>query len=168
MTPGLVLLVLSQALAVDAAHPITRRAASTVVSSMRRCGMKRLALVLVVLVSACASPEVDRAAPAFDAQVYATDLDACRGGPDSAVALESFTQFVQGALIGTYHGLVAGAVSGDAPESMAVGAVIGAVIGLGTGGSKALDARNAAVKGCLRSKGYTVLAVQSVSETVSP
>ncbi len=60
MTPGLVLLVLSQALAVDAAHPITRRAASTVVSSMRRCGMKRLALVLVVLVSACASPEVDR------------------------------------------------------------------------------------------------------------
>ncbi len=79
------------------------------------------------------SPEVDRAAPAFDAQVYAIDLDACRGGPDSAAALESITQFVQGALIGTYHGLVAGAVSGDAPEGMAIGAVIGAVIGLGTG-----------------------------------
>ena len=124
--------------------------------------MKRLALALVVLATACASPEVDRVAPGFDTQVYSIDLDACRGGTDSVAALESFEAFLQGTLIGTYYGLLSGTASGDAAEGMAVGAVIGAVVGLGVGGTKTLHDRNAVVTNCLRRKGYTIVADQGV------
>ena len=126
--------------------------------------MKHIALVLAILVSACASLDVDRAATGFDARAYAADLDACRGGRNGMAALETIRVVVEGSLVGTYYGLWAGAAAGDDVEGMAIGALVGAVVGLGTGGSNALDKRDAAVRNCVAAKGYTVLAVQTVPE----
>ena len=126
--------------------------------------MKRIVLILTILVSACASPNLDRAVTGFDAQAYAADLDACRGGHDGVAALETFKAVVKGSLIGTYYGLLGGASHGEGIEGMAIGAVSGAVVGLGVGGPKALDERNATVRNCIEGKGYTVLANKSVPE----
>jgi outer membrane lipoprotein SlyB len=120
--------------------------------------MKRILLASAVLIvlSACATPDVDTTAPTFDKTQYTADLDNCRGGTVIKVTLDGFVGAVYGSAIGALHGAVNGAAVGDAPEGAFIGAIAGSVIGVVLGAYEPFDKQKQSVQQCLRGKGYVL------------
>jgi len=113
-------------------------------------------IIAAVVLSACASPNVDTTAPTFDKTQYTTDLDTCRGGTVLKVTLDGLVGAVYGSAIGAMHGAVNGAVVGDAPEGAIIGAIAGSVIGVVMGAYEPFNKQKQNVQSCLRGKGYVL------------
>ncbi len=112
------------------------------------------AVLLTVLLGACANLDVDRSADNFDAAAYASDLSECRGGPAALFALHRLESAVIGSAYGLVYGAHIGARAGDAGEGAVIGAIVGGVAGLSYGAHDAIDRHDEALAQCLRDKGY--------------
>ena len=112
------------------------------------------AVLLTVLLGACANLDVDRSADNFDETAYASDLSECRGGPAALFALHRLESAVIGSAYGLVHGLRIGARAGDAGEGAVIGAILGGMVGLGYGAHDSIDRHDEALAQCLRDKGY--------------
>jgi len=110
----------------------------------------------LALLAACAAPDVDRTATGFDHEAYYTDLDKCRGGGAIEAALETTGVGLWGSVVGAYHGLLLGLVTGERAEGVLVGAIVGAGAGIGIGAVESVSDFNDEVAQCLRLKGYAV------------
>lgn len=113
-------------------------------------------IVSTVVLSACASPNVDITTPTFDKTQYTADLDTCRGGTALKVSLDGLVGAVYGSAIGAMHGALNGAVVGDAPEGAIIGAIAGSVIGVVMGAYEPFNKHEQSVQSCLRGKGYVL------------
>jgi hypothetical protein len=111
---------------------------------------------VIIILSACASPDVDTTTPTFDKSQYTADLDNCRGGSALNVALDGFVGAVYGSAIGAAQGALNGAIAGDAPEGAVIGAIAGSVIGVVLGAYEPFNKQRQTVQQCLRGKGYVV------------
>ena len=107
-------------------------------------------IVATVILSACASPNVDTTAPTFNETKYTVDLDTCRGGSALNAAMHGLGGAVIGAADGAYHG----AIAGDAPEGAFIGAIAGSIIGVVWGAYKPIQEQEKSVRQCLSGKGY--------------
>jgi outer membrane lipoprotein SlyB len=116
---------------------------------------KPMILITALVLSACASPAVDRSAAGFDEDKFVTDLNDCRGGPWAQAIMLGVGIGAWGALEGVAVGAAHG---GDAAgEAAIIGAAVGGVLGLGVGAVDALTKRDEKVRGCVAGKGYRVL-----------
>ena len=115
-------------------------------------------IFVATALTACATPEVDRSQSAFDTARYQQDLNDCRGGHVLMATAEGLKVAVAGSLLGSMHGVIHGAAFNDSTDGAVVGAIAGAVLGFGFGASNALKERDASLEGCLREKGYMVIA----------
>jgi len=120
--------------------------------------MRKIASFTIVLVTltACAAPSVDRTQATFDTAKYDQDLAECRGGHLIYATAESLKVAFIGSLVGSVHGVTQGAIYGDSREGAAIGAIAGAVLGFGVGASNALNERDELISACLRERGYQV------------
>jgi hypothetical protein len=125
-------------------------------------GTRLIMLMILLLLSACAVPQVDHKAFGFDQETFQTDMSDCRGGTLLESSASSLGNVAVGSLWGAFHGAPAGAMAGDGWEGAAIGAVVGGIIGLGVGASEAIEQREQKIAGCLRRKGY-VLALNILS-----
>jgi hypothetical protein len=107
-----------------------------------------------VVLAACASPDVDTSAPAFDETAYAADLDACRGGTVVQAALNGLGGAVVGSAYGFLYGVYLGAVSGDSAEGALVGTIVGSVVGTVAGAIEPIKKQEQNIRQCLSEKGY--------------
>ena len=114
------------------------------------CGLSLL------LISACASIEVDTAATDFDENKYVQDLSDCRGGNLAESSVKSVGYGIVGGLAGATQGLIQGAIRGYTAESVLVWASFGAVIGLGAGAYDSYDESKQELRECMMDKGYTL------------
>ena len=118
--------------------------------------MKRIALLVAMVLAACAGPTVDRDTASFDETQYATDLNECRGGNAVTFAFYGLGGAVIGAMFGSTEGASTGALTGDSGEGALYGAIAGSVIGFGVGAYKALDEQSQKLRQCLASKGWAL------------
>jgi hypothetical protein len=70
----------------------------------------------IIILSACASPDVDTTTPTFDKSQHTADIDNCRGGTALEVTLDGLVGAAYGSAIGAAEGAFHGALAGDAPE----------------------------------------------------
>ena len=110
----------------------------------------------IIILAACASPDVDTTTPTFDKSQYTADLDNCRGDTALNVALDGLVGAVYGSAIGAAQGALNGAIAGDAPEGAVIGAIAGSVIGVVMGAYEPFNKQRQTVQQCLRGKGYVV------------
>lgn len=115
-----------------------------------------IAALMLIILSGCAAPAVDRETAGFDANKYSNDLDSCRGGSAVSFALNSVGGTLVGAAIGTANGVFYGAISGDGAEGATVGAIVGGGLGFGLGATKYLTDQGNTIDNCLRQKGYDI------------
>ena len=114
--------------------------------------------IATAILTACASPRVDRTAVDFSETIFTVDLNLCRGGNVAEATLKTIGKGAVGSLAGA--GIVAlhGAAVAGSGEALVVGAIVGAAIGLGVGANDAIDEHNQEIADCLREKGYEVVA----------
>ena len=113
-------------------------------------------VMLVLMLSGCASVEIDRSAADFDDTKYGEDLNTCRGGHILAATLETAKYGTVGGAVGAVHGLSYWAYS-DSMAGVVVGAVAGSVLGTGAGVFQGVKDRETEITRCLRDKGYTIV-----------
>ena len=126
------------------------------------CRNLAVGVAMAAFVSACASPDIDRAAANFDAASYSGDLAECRGSSAAMFMLSGFAGALAGSAIGALEGAQAGLVAGDSAEGAVIGSAVGGVIGLGVGTYDYLSKRDDELARCLRDKGYVVNAASGV------
>jgi len=114
------------------------------------------ALILVLSLSACASPDVDTSAPTYNETRYTSDLGDCRGGTAFNASLDGLGGAAIGSAFGALEGAYHGALAGDAPEGAIIGAVVGSVVGVVAGAYKPFKEQKQRVRNCLIEKGYVV------------
>ena len=115
-----------------------------------------IAALMLIILSGCAAPAVDRETAGFDANKYSNDLDACRGGSVVSFTLNTVGGTLVGGTIGAAHGLFYGAIHGEGAEGAAVGAIVGGGLGFGLGATKYLTDQGNTIDNCLRQKGYDI------------
>ena len=113
-------------------------------------------VMLVLMLSGCASVEIDRSAADFDDTKYTTDLNTCRGGHVLAATLETIKYGTVGGAVGAVHGLSYMAYA-DSMAGVVVGAVAGSVLGAGAGVLEGVKDREKEIAGCMREKGYAIV-----------
>lgn len=112
---------------------------------------------IVLALSSCAAPVVDRSGAVFNEETFASDLDNCRGGNVIIATAKAFGVTVLGSAYGLVQGAVYGAKGSDKVEAAAIGAAVGGTIGLTAGALQALDNHEAQIVGCLAENGYWVV-----------
>lgn len=116
----------------------------------------RLAFIgMLLMISACASPDVDRSKPDFDETQYQADLHQCRNGSEGEFA----TRLIGGAFVGSMHGAAIGGwkglcCGGGSAEGAALGALVGIGVGAVTGTIYHVVEENKKVRRCMRAAGY--------------
>ena len=115
-----------------------------------------LCIAIPVLLSACASPDIDRSAANFDETAYHDDLAECRGGSTTTFMVNGVAGALVGSALGAFEGAKSGAVSGGSAEGALIGSVVGSVIGVGVGTYKSVSKQDEEVERCLRDKGYVL------------
>ena len=115
-----------------------------------------LCIAIAALLSACASPDIDRSSANFDETSYHDDLAECRGGSAATFMVNGVTGAIVGSAIGAFEGATSGAVSGGSAEGALVGSAVGSVIGVGVGTYKSVSKRDEEAARCLRDKGYAL------------
>ena len=118
--------------------------------------IKYAPIILALLLTACASPQISPNATNFDEQTYQSDLFECRGGTVLEAAADSISVATFGAVMGVFHGAPVGVAAGNGFEGAIIGAAVGAVIGLGVGAAEAIEKHEGEIVNCLRDKGYEV------------
>ena len=118
--------------------------------------MKRFIATVFLVLSACATPEVDQTTANFYETTFTADLYVCRGGTFIEASAKSIGIAILGSAFGALYGAQTGAVHGDTAEGAAIGAAIGGTIGLGAGAFDALKKHEAEITSCLGGKGYLV------------
>lgn len=113
-------------------------------------------LSVFLALSACATPEVDHTAAAFDDAAFTTDLTLCRGGTFIVASARTIGVTLLGSAYGALDGINRGAHDGKTAEAAAIGAIIGGTIGLTAGAFQAVERHRAEVAACLAEKGYFV------------
>ena len=111
----------------------------------------------LILLSACATPAVDRKTAGFDAVKYSNDLEACRGGNVASFTLQTVGGTLVGSATGVMSGAFYGAILGDAGEGTVIGAIVGGVAGAGIGAGEFLTNQGNTIDNCLRERGYDIL-----------
>lgn len=112
-------------------------------------------LAVLLIVSGCASVEIDRSAAGFDDTKYTEDLNTCRGGHILASTFETVIYSAVGGALGAAHGL-SYTWYVDSIAGVVVGAVAGSVLGAGAGVYQGVKDRETEIGSCLRGKGYTI------------
>jgi hypothetical protein len=112
-------------------------------------------LIFVLLLSGCASVEINQSAANFDENKYAVDLNTCRGGHLLAATFETVKYSTAGGAVGAIHGLGA-AVHADSIEAMIIGAAAGGFLGAGVGIYNGFTERQSEISSCLMEKGFTI------------
>lgn len=115
-----------------------------------------MAIICLLTLSACASPNVDTKATTFNEVKYTEDLNNCRGGTILGVALNGIGGAIVGSAYGVTFGAYHGALAGDSKEGAVIGAVLGSVIGVVAGAYEPFKKKDREVAACLSGKGYTV------------
>jgi len=110
-------------------------------------------VVLLLLLSACASDQVIIDRRGVDMRQYAADYKDCQA---YAAEVESGPQIVKSAGVGAVVGGTLGAIFGDS-RTVARGAGAGAVQGGTAGGLSADRETRRVLLNCLRGRGYKVL-----------
>ena len=111
-------------------------------------------IAIAALLSACASPDIDRSTASFDETAYHDDLAECRGGSATTFMVNGVAGALVGSAFGAFEGATSGAVSGGSAEGALIGSVVGSVIGVGIGAYKSVSEQDEEVVRCLRDKGY--------------
>ena len=111
---------------------------------------------IAALLSACASPDIDRSAASFDETAYHDDLAECRGGSATTFMVNGVAGAIVGSALGAFEGAKTGAVSGGSAEGALIGSVVGSVIGVGVGTYKSVSEQDEELARCLRDKGYAL------------
>jgi len=126
-----------------------------------------ISLSVLVLIAACAAPQVDQSAATFDETAFNSDLIICRGGNFIVASARTIGIAMLGSVYGAAEGAHYGARRGDTIENAAIGAVIGGTIGLTAGAFKALENHEAEIALCLAQKGYILAGPVAFSGVVS-
>ena len=113
-------------------------------------------LIAFLVLSGCASPAVDTAAPNFKETRYALDLEDCRGGTALTAAVRGLGGAVVGSFYGAAQGAIHGASYGDSKEGAIVGVAIGGVVGFVAGAYTPIEQQENEVRQCLSGKGYSL------------
>ncbi len=116
--------------------------------------MRHAILIVLIALTACASPAVDTATPNFNEAQYATDLDDCRGGTALTVAMRGLGGAVVGSFYGAAQGAIHGAAHGDSKEGAIIGVAVGSVVGFAAGAYTPIEQQHEEVRQCLSVKGY--------------
>ena len=125
---------------------------------MVRRGNRNAALCIAIaaLLSACASPDIDRSTANFDETAYHDDLAECRGGSATAFMVNGVAGAIVGSALGAFEGAKSGAVSGGSAEGALIGSVVGSMVGIGVGTYKSVSEQDEELARCLRDKGYVL------------
>jgi hypothetical protein len=118
--------------------------------------MRHAILIVLIALTACASPAVDTATPNFNETRYTLDLDDCRGGTALTAAIRGFGGAVVGSFYGAAQGAIQGAAHGDSKEGAIIGVAVGSVVGFAAGAYTPLKQQKNEVRQCLNGKGYTL------------
>ena len=122
------------------------------------CGRKiyksAVSLAAAAILSACASPDIDRTAATFDERAYSEDLSECRGGTMVGFMFDGFVSALAGSAIGAAEGATCCYYGGDSAEGALIGAIVGGVLGLGVGAYEAVSEQDEELERCMRDKGY--------------
>jgi hypothetical protein len=113
-------------------------------------------ILIALLLSGCAFPNIDMSGPSFDEARYESDLTECREGNVATAFLYGTGGALAGAFIGASNGAYYGAVTGGVGEGAIIGSLAGLVVGLGAGGVGAVIKNGEKVGSCLSGKGYVV------------
>ena len=111
---------------------------------------------MLILLSGCAAPAVDRETAGFNADKYSNDLESCRGGTIVSFTLKTVGGTLLGATYGAANGVLYGALAGDGEEGAIVGAIVGGGLGFGVGAQSYLTDQGNTIDNCLREKGYDI------------
>ena len=117
---------------------------------------KLLIIASFLMLSACASIDVDTSAANFDEEKYAEDLGNCRGGTAAQATLHGLGGVLAGSLLGASEGFTQWGFSGGSAEGAVIGAIVGGTVGLFVGAYKPIETQGEKVRSCLRGKGYSV------------
>jgi hypothetical protein len=125
----------------------------------KQLGVPKILIVtfLLLIVSACASIDVDTSGANFDEEKYAEDLNTCRGGTAAETTLHGLGGVLAGSLLGASEGFTQWGFSGGSVEGAVIGAIAGGTIGLFVGAYKPIETQGEKVRSCLRGKGYSVI-----------
>ena len=115
-----------------------------------------LIAVSLLILSGCASIDVDTSATNFDEEKYAEDLDTCRGGTAAEVTLHGLGGIFAGSLLGASEGFTHMGFSGGSAEGAVIGAIVGGTVGLFVGAYKPIETQGEKVRSCLSGKGYVM------------
>jgi hypothetical protein len=110
----------------------------------------------LLILSGCASIDVDTNAANFNEDKYAEDLDTCRGGSAADAALHGLGGMAAGSLLGASEGFTQWGFSGGSAEGAVIGAIVGGTLGVFVGAYKPIQEQGEKVRSCLRGKGYEV------------
>ena len=110
-------------------------------------------ILLIVLLSACASPGVDRTAMNFDREKYETDLLECRGRNVLKATATTVVLGTVGSLIGAFYGV---SLLVTEVEGIIAFAALGGVVGLVAGFETERKKHDDEIAGCLDGRGYTL------------
>ena len=115
-----------------------------------------LIVVSLLILSGCASIDVDTSTANFDEEKYAEDLDTCRGGSAADAALHGLGGMAAGSLLGASEGFTQWGFSGGSAEGAVIGAIVGGTLGVFVGAYKPIQEQGEKVRSCLSGKGYSV------------
>ena len=116
--------------------------------------MKKFIIIsLTALLTACASPEVDRAAMNFDREKYETDLFECRGRNFLKATTTTVILGTVGSLIGAFYGA---SLWVTGVEGVIAFAALGGVVGLAAGFETERKKHDDEIAVCLNRRGYTL------------
>jgi hypothetical protein len=115
-----------------------------------------LSSILLLALSACATPNVDTSTANFNEEKYSEDLDTCRGGSAAAAALHGLGGALAGSFIRASEGFTHLGFSGGSAEGAVIGAIVGGTLGVFLGAYKPIEEQGEEVRSCLSSKGYSI------------
>ena len=125
---------------------------------MRRKPDICVTFLLLMILAACATPEVDRSALGFNQLKYEVDLEDCSDGPTWSNFLTTSETMAKGAMVGFVAGASAGATGGYGGDGdwriMLTGLTVGGVAGFCLGASASHEERKAEISDCLERRGY--------------
>ena len=118
-------------------------------------------VAFLVLLTGCASYNVDKSQVDFSNTLYAKDVVACGGGPILNTTFKMIAIGIGGSAIGAIEGATTGAITGSSAEGALLGVIAGGVIGLGAGAYDAVEEQDFSIsdpiRNCLEEKGYTLV-----------
>jgi hypothetical protein len=115
-----------------------------------------LVAVSLMILSGCASIDVDTSVANFNEEKYAEDLNYCRGGTAAKATLHGLGGVLAGSFLGASEGFTHMGFSGGSAEGAVIGAIVGGTVGLFVGAYKPIETQGEKVRSCLRGKGYSV------------